>query len=269
VVSGCVSRNLHPTSVQTETHALLPTPVSLTATPIPRPTQNATLTPPATLEPAQAQETIQALLREPVDCDAPCFWGVVPGQTTVGEAQNIFIRLGLQITLTNARDQKKFYEIDYDFANSFSVLSLLTSQNDIVENLRIYITPEKQVEGVPREWLSYSPETLIRRYGTPSKVDFFFGGSAPNTSYAMDMYFDSNDLIIEYYSYDLGPNLQVCPLTDQVDSVRIWMGKNPENPPPDAILLEKATFMTMEEFTELMTRDPNEACFNLNVEAFQ
>lgn len=192
----------------------------------------------------------------------------MPGQTTLGEAQNIFIKFGLQMKFTSARGQTKFYEIDYESVDSLSVLSLLTSRNGIVENLRIYITPEKQQLGVLREWSAYSPETLIKRYGIPSKVNFFFGGAAPNPSYAMDMYFDSKDLMVEYYSYNLGPNLQVCPLRNQMSSVRVWMGENPVNPPPDAVLLEKATSLTMEEFTELMTGDPNAACFNLNIGAF-
>jgi len=269
VLTGCMSKSLPPTPAQAATQTLSPTQVPLTATSIPSPTQTATLTPPATLEPEQAQETIQALLREPVDCDAPCFWGIMPGQTTLGEAVNIFTRLGLQVKYTNARDHKKSYEIGYEFDSSLSTLSLLTTQNDIVENLRVYITPEKQMAGVPRMWSAYSPEFLINRYGLPSNVDFKTDWG-PRTFFAMDMYFDKMDLIVEYSGYGIiDEKLNICPLTFQFDSVQIWMGKNPVNPPSSGILLEEAASMTMEEFSELIAGNPNKACFNLKVEMFR
>ena len=271
VLHGCVSKSLPPTPMQTATQTLSPTSIPLTATSIPSPTQTATLTPPATLEPKQAQETIQALLRESADCDAPCFWGITPGQTTLGEAINIFTRLGLQVKHTNTRDHKKFYEIGYGFDNSLSILSLLTTQDDIVENLRIYITPEKQITGVPREWSAYSPEALINRYGLPSKVAFALDWG-PRSYFEMDMYFDEVDLIVEYMGHNIIPRQkgspQVCPLTAQFESVRLWIGKDPYQPPREAVPLEKATSLTMEEFSNLMTGNSNKACFIVNGDVF-
>jgi len=267
---GCVSKSLPPTPAQTAIQTLSPTQVPLTATPVPSPTQTATLTPPATLEPEQAQETIQGLLREPVDCDAPCFWGIVPGQTTLGEAVNIFTRLGLQ-TKKIRLDKKEFYSIDHDFDNGVSIGVNLTTQDKLVENLRIYITPEKQKAGVPRMWSAYSPETLIKRYGLPSRVGFAVD-RGPHHAFEMVIYFDSVDLIAEYSGHNiLGGTVaspQVCPLTDQFDSVGIWMGKNPEYPPYEGIPLDKVTSMTMEEFSKLITGTSNNACFNLKGEAF-
>lgn len=267
-ISGCMPAGSMPTPIQMEADLPSPTVLLPTSTPIPAPTATTTVTPPATLEPEQAKEAIRTLLSEPADCAAPCFWGIAPGQTTLGEAINVFTRLGLHLEHTNTRDNKEFYGVIYAFDNGLSVTPILTIQDYVVENLRIKITPETQKSNISREWSAYSPETLIERYGTPSKVDFFFGGAAPDTSYAMDMYFDSNNFIIEYYSYDVGPDLQICPLIDQMSSVRVWMGENPVNPPPDGVLLEMATSLTMEEFTQLLTGDPNGACFNLNIDAF-
>lgn len=263
LLSGCISSEstITPTSMQTQPPLLTSTAPVSKPTSTPRPTQTATLTPPVTLEPAQAKNTIRTLLREPVDCPAPCFWGVVPGQTTLGEAKNIFTRLGLHLV-----EDRTF---DYDFDNGLSISATLRIQKDwIVENLTIYITPEMQRSRIPREWLAYSPETLIKRYGMPAKVDFNVDrGEFP--SYLMDIYFDAVDLIVEYVSYDLGAQLQVCPLTDQIRSVHIWMGRNPENPPPlELVTLEQATSMTREEFSKLLIGDPSKACFNLKEEMF-
>jgi hypothetical protein len=46
------------------------------------------------------------------------------------------------------------------------------------------------------------------------------------------------------------------------------MGKNPKDPPRVAVPLEKATSMTTEEFSKLMTGNPSKACFTLNGEIF-
>ena len=265
-LSGCAptSSTTIPTKATTQNYS--PTFVQPTVTPIVIPIETATLTPPATLKPEQAQETMRTLLQEPVHCLAPCFWGITPKQSTLGEAKNIFISLGLEINST-AFQGKDFYGVAYDFNNGLSILITLTVQDEIVTDLRVDTNPETQKIGVEREWLAYSPETLIKTYSSPSEVNLIMD-TGPNPSYSIIMYFDTVDLIIEYHSYDLYSNLRICPLTDQIDSVRIWMGKNPQYPPSYGIPFEEATTITMEEFSNLMTGDSDKACFTLNRNAF-
>lgn len=267
LLSGCVSSGLMITPTWTETQFPSLTSIPLTSTKTPPPTQTATLTPPATLEPEKAKETMKTLLQEPVDCLAPCFWGIIPDQTTLGEAINIFARLGLQIRNTTYQ-HKDFYGIRYEFDSSLSIIATLTVQADIVTDLTVDINPETQKAGVGREWLSYSPDTLIKQYGPPSMVNFSLG-RGPLTSFTMYMYFDAADLLIEYHTRDLRARLQICPLNDQIDFIGIWMGKNLTYVPAiDLIPLEEATALKMVEFSKLMTGDPNKACFNLKSEVF-
>jgi len=211
---------------------------------------------------------MRTLLLEPVDCLAPCFWGITPDQTTLGEAKNIFTHLGLIMENTSKIGNFEFYDIDYNFSSGLSISIILTTQNGIVKNLEVGISPEPQKAGIPREWLAYSPETLINRYGTPSKVTFDDSGG-PNPSYGTAIYFDSVDLIVFYVNSNLGPQLQTCPLIDQMRHIGIWMGKNLRYPPePNMIPLETATSMTLEEFSKLMTGPLDRACFNLKKEVF-
>ena len=101
------------TSTSTPTFTTTRTP-TYTHTPTPSftPTESGTPTQPATLDPEQAKATIGTLLQKPVDCLAPCFWGIVPGKTSLDEAKNIFKHLGLQIKST-VLDNKEFYGILY------------------------------------------------------------------------------------------------------------------------------------------------------------
>jgi len=258
-----------------------PTPSS-TATPptttyTPTPTHTATLTPLPTLKPEQAEETIRTLLRESVDCPAPCFWGIIPGKTTLAEARDVFAHLGLYMQQTNSREGKDIYEIACDLENGPSVTAILTIQKKIVENLSIMITPEKFQSDVQREWLAYSPETLIARYGTPSWVEFFVGRGPGPDAYSMEIYFDEVDLIVQYVVADFEPvyageklSFRTCLLTDEIRSVRIWLGEDPEYPPKRVGIpsLEDATGLTLDEFAELMTGAPEDACIELKNEAF-
>jgi hypothetical protein len=232
-----------------------------------------TMTPLATLEPGQAKNTIRTLLYEPVDCSAPCFWGITPSQTTLSEATNIFSHLGLQ-TWRITRDNTDYYGVTNKFDSGLSIMPVLTIQNDIVKDISVDITPGIHQKAVSREWLAYSPEALIKRYGLPSRVDFAIAwGPSTSSNFQMVMYFDTVDLIVEYGGQDIIPwqqkgSPQVCPLVEQFEIVRIWMGKNPVYPPAHAIPLEDAVGMTMKEFSQLITGNPDRACFKLKGEMF-
>ena len=183
------------------------------------------------------------------------------------EAKNIFAHLGLTLNSTISEGNKKVYSAVYEFENGLQIIPILKVQDNIITDLRIDIHPEPQKAGALREWVYYSPETLIRQYGSPSQVDFFVG-RGPNPSYSMSMYFDSMKLLILYVSYDLGPHLRACPISGQMDSVNVWLDQTLYSPPTDWVSLEQATSLTMEEFAKLMTGDQNKACFNLKEEKF-
>ena len=82
----------------------------------------------------------------------------------------------------------------------------------------------------------------------------------------MNMYFDALDLIVSYSGTDLifgkVPS-RVCPLSAQFDSAWLWIGKNPLYPPLEAGTksIEEVASITLDEFVELMTGDPDQACF--------
>jgi len=263
-----------PTTTPTLTATRLASPTIIPPTSTSTSTQTPTLTPPPTLEPDQAEEAIQTLLEEPLDCLAPCFWGITPGQTMLGEATNIITRLGLPVNSTTV-DQKIYYGTNYKFESGLSIRVVLPIHLDIVKNVEISITPEKSQPGVPREWLAYSPETLIARYGPPSKAGFWVTRAAGPGGFSMVMYFDEVDLIVEYDSRDFDPiyageklSHRVCLLTNEINHVRVWMGKNPENPPGGETPLEEAAALTLEEFAALMLGDPENACVELKDDAF-
>ena len=221
-----------------------------------------------TLEPAQVKKTMEPLLKEPMNCSVPCFRGIVPGKTHLDEVRTFFSSLGF-----TPFEGDGFYTIEYKPDSGGFSVTFYTS-GTIVENIvvRPYITKQTK-EASSREWLAYSPETLIKQYGKPSRVQFALDWG-PNFVIVMIMYFDTLDLTVFYSGYNMIPNRPhsplLCPLTAPFDNVRLWTGYNSLNTPSyKTVSLEKATVLTTDQFTKLMLGDPKKACFTVHGDAFK
>jgi len=219
-----------------------------------------------TLEPEIARATIEPLLQEPMNCDAPCFWGIIPGKTSFEEARIFFSELGFT-PFEGTFEGRYFYTVSYDSGTGHDSSVILTIDNNLVKNIEVTPDIPKPKEGSPRQWIAYSPETLIKRYGSPSRVQFAVDWQQSITI-NMIMYFDTSDLIVNYSGVGMNPEL-FCPLTAPFDFVRLWMGHNPPDTPSfETVPLEKATSLTMDQFTQLMLGNPQKACFTLNGDVF-
>jgi hypothetical protein len=260
-VTGISTPKSSITQIPINTVSRTPSPTIALSTSTPLPSMTPMVV--DTLEAEKANETIKNLLIEPIDCSAPCFWGIAPGQTTLDKANQTFNHLGLQM-MSSTVGGKDFSATGYNLDNGLSFRVILTTNNNIVENLRIKIDTEKKKAGIARAWSAYSPETLIKRYGMPSRVDFF-ADWGPGPFFSMQMYFDKHDLIVQYSGEEVIPaqrgSVEVCPLTVQFEAVWLWMGKDPINPPGQGVPLDKVTSLAIEDFSRLMTGDPNQACF--------
>jgi hypothetical protein len=263
-VAAIPTSTLTPVILKTET--LIPT----VTVRLPTATLASTVTPMLvdTLEPEIAKATIESFLHEPMNCDVPCFWGIIPGKTSRNEARTLFGILGF-----TTREGGNFYSTAYNSDNGNGFSAIFNTYENIIKNVEItpYIT--EQTEGSPREWIAYSPETLIKKFGNPSRVQFAID-NGPNYVIGMTMYFDDYDLIADYSGYNMFPDRphspRLCPLTAPFDHVRLWMGPSPQDPPSfETVALEKATSLTMDQFIQLMLGDPQKACFTLNGDMFQ
>ena len=210
---------------------------------------------------------MQPLLREPMNCDIPCFWGIIPGKTLFDDARTFFSSLGF-----TPREGEDFYSIAYKSDNGVGFSVIFYTSGNIIENIKLTPVIVKPVEGSPREWIAYSPETLIKRFGSPSDVEFAID-NGPNYVVTMSMYFDTSGLIVLYSGYNMLPERPrspfLCPLTAPFDYVRLWIGPNPTDPPSfETVSLVEATSLSMDQFIQLMLGDPQKACFTINGDVF-
>jgi len=266
-----------PTMSYTDVPSLTPTKSvtpSPTNTKIFLPTSTPTIQ--ETLESEKALEEIRRLLREE-DCSSPCFWGIKPNHTTINEVKDFFLYLGHPLEKTLQEGDKEFYNSLIGLGDGMTVSVLLIVQYGYVTNIDTGIgLVNFRGPYLPRLWSAYSPESLLRKYGVPSSVQFFVEyphepGAQPGAAwYDMIIYFESANLIVRYREADTqeGEFLPVCPLIDNYSGVHIWLGEEPEFPPSKGYTLKEATSLTLEEFYNLLVTDPDSACFDLIEESF-
>lgn len=265
--------NLAVTPTSTETIAPTPT-VQL---PSVAPSATNTPTPLDTLRPEVVEQTLQPLFREPLDCAAPCFWGIIPQKTTLDEANLFFNHLGLKSNsgIDQEKGQDYFFDTTrYESSSGLSSRISLYGYKNLVETIWIQMSVPYQDQSSRKEWLAYSPETLIKRYGNPSQV-YFLLAFGPDTSflYEMLLYFDANSMIVKYIGHGSAPSFpyspKICPSTAPFENVWVWLGDNPRYPPRPGLEIEKATSLTIDQFSKVILGDPQNACFTINGEAFQ
>ena len=84
------------------------------------------------------------------------------------------------------------------------------------------------------------------------------------------MYFDTSDLIVFYSGIDISLK-QFCPLSAPFDVVDLWLGHKTFKYSVysvETVPLEKATSLTLEQFSQLMTGDPQKACFSFSEDVY-
>lgn len=138
----------------------MPTSISTTLLTAP-PEQTATANPIATLSQATSESELRQLMQNDVDCKPPCFLGVIPGQTTLGELRNIFFHYGVPL----AEYQGSLHTVENSINNRIPPLTGFNVQDGIVTSMLIEIYHSNEFE-----WSIYYPAAELKRFGTPSRV---------------------------------------------------------------------------------------------------
>ena len=221
-----------------------------------------------TFDPAFVEQEIRRLMLTNNDCDGICFWGIVPGTTKFEEAVQ-FLQNRQTSGTRQEVDSTNYYHSTIRYKGNRILVNLsLSDINGIVKNInvRIYGIHSEEVTG--QDWLAFRPDEFLRSNGKPKQVYIVMSeGPEGRISYSMTWLFD--DIYVEYIGNQtiIKPNhiLRVCPLKDQsLQNVEISMGPSDEKVIPDGVDLFQITTLTRDTFYEILTDDPDEACFDLD-----
>ncbi|PKN93563.1 MAG: hypothetical protein CVU44_09445 [Chloroflexi bacterium HGW-Chloroflexi-6] len=120
------------------------------------------------------------------------------------------------------------------------------------------------------DWLAFRPESLMKTYGVPKKVEIYLSQSPVAYSYGIIFYYDQ--LIIEYHNGDIIPskNTRICPLREhETKSFYFGVGREFEHTPIGGKNIEELTQLSVNDFYNILTGDPQKACFNVNFDAYR
>jgi len=226
----------------------------------------------------QAKSFAAELFRTNGNCSPPCFWGIIPGKTTLGEADQFLSRFG----------GKGYIEKDstgeiYHYDNSVTVKQgylgmsiVLGIKKGIVETILIFMGEFYEPGVEPEDWAAYTLKGMLKLYGVPSRVVFSvdYPHEPPydtdKVSYSYFVYFDTYNVAITYSGgvTDDAAQYKICPLRpdQEPDYLNLWLGTKWEK--SAWVDLTQASTLSYEDFYELFTRDNLYNCIWLNASVF-
>jgi hypothetical protein len=241
------------------------------------PLSTMTLTPVATLTSEMAKQILDDFMKTNGGFPLFEFFGIVPNQTTLTDAQNIFNRLRAPLILMSQENGLEYYSTNINYQSNVWLSPLIPVRAGTIQSFYVAVDIQQDAMRWSDVWPTFSPEALIAQLGGPSAVRFRLeyphesGFPAGTAWYDMTMYFDEVKLMILYGRApvtDMGGVVYICPIKDAFSSGRVWFGDDPENPPYPGLELTDVSNLTIDEFQSLLVDKAEQACFDLNAKAF-
>lgn len=284
ILAGCSSQNRQTpfaTSTMMTDEYLEETPsstpilgstftVTLSPSPVPSPTSS----PVPTLELTPVTGEIHAFLTQGDDCSSPCVFGIVPGQTSLEDVMRTFSWLRHPLLEKTYPNGSKFFNtvIGVEEEN-LSINVDLFAEKHVVKNMIVgmSLSADKHVSDIDA-WKAFSPKMILEKYGVPSRVGVYLsfpteeGFPLYTAWYDMIFFYDKQNFAIMYFHGLVKEEvfIKACPATDLFTSLKIYYGKDLENPPIEGLPLEKVTSLTLEQFADLLKEESGFDCFEIS-----
>lgn len=267
-------------SAPTLTATSTPSPTSgPTSTVSPTPTSSVTpepsLTPLPTLSPAEAMRLTRGLLEDNSGCRLPCWWGIIPGETSWQEARQFLAPFATKIeqggsgVIVEDGDtyQTTNYSVTYDIAGvPLGGGALFSIKNGMISS--IYVGPASTVQ-------SWKLHQLLTDFGEPEKILLKTYPNTPELYLPFRLVlFYANHRILAFYEYEAqqeGDLLQGCPLPVGPElwlwgPNEVWTEKDieeivsgPDSPNP-LRSLEEVTDISIDDFFQAFKNPESNSC---------
>lgn len=203
-----------------------PSPPSAAPAPTTRPAPTSlpvapTLGPAPTLSP-ESEGRVLELLKTNAGCDLPCWWGIVPGQTSWAETRKLVDGLGARTRASSTSNNLVVHTTGgFDLAklqiyNRFVFVE--RSDTDGVETIKIRSFTTGNLSGFQDLWASYSPKEIMSKYGQPQRVWLQSGShfaeppTSPIQGYELMLFYDDLGFLIHFAGLvNYEPVYRFCP----------------------------------------------------------
>ena len=260
-----------PTHTATSTATNTPTKTKFPPTSTPTPTT----TPAPTLSAIEEGELLSALLTGNAGCELPCWWGVIPGQTSAQAARDLFASQGIDDWTVSFDGTYVFTHLGYPDENGHS-LPHVTVQFNLEYNIIQWVGVngdynEEEVRSLfIRDWQGYSPSALLSRYDMPTYIEF---APVENSSYyRLTLTYVAVGMHITYimpFERLENDEIRVCFNLEVVDYIgmALYDPSDANNAPyavDESIFWEVATGLDREAFRQMFSDNSTTPCVEVN-----
>jgi hypothetical protein len=277
--SPIVTTSIPPKSMKTP---ITPTPTT-TSTQKP-PTWTPTSTPNnPTLTVDERRAKILKLLETNSNCELPCWWGIVPGQSSWPSVASFLQELGVKVGSVDEGSGKIFHGAGgFDFEaeqihNNFG----FTEVEGVVQSIHITSEGDSTPSFFQSIWKNYSPRNVLKQYGPPSRIflrsSSLKWGNRNAHPYSLWIVYDALGFIIQYDGFAEGGNtFHFCPRFEQGQDIaymRMYL-QSPDSPVPlDPISdfaktdeglirsIDETAGLSPNEFYKLFEPNSKDSCF--------
>jgi hypothetical protein len=236
LISGCTNRSPNETTIETlaiPTHS--ETPLAIT------PLRTETSMPTMTSDERAIQ--VKDLLISNSGCDLPCWWGIVPGVTKIKELESFLYGLGAKYSLYEESGANLYYTGGFDLDREGVFNNIAFQEIDgVVFAIIIDASGLNNSPNFKLVWKSFSPETILQRYGAPtriwvSSISSVHEGTPGNTMpYSIWLFYDNLDVLIRYGGLVVYENTyKMCPVFNHQgnlsDDIDIYLQSHDEENP--------------------------------------
>jgi hypothetical protein len=231
LISSCSQKQPLSTSTVTPQPAairtLTPTPIA-TITPFIQPAMTfmPTLTGLPTLQAGLEAKTINELLSTNNGCALPCFWGIVPGKTTWGDAVN-FLQTFSSVEYghdTNSGRSKEYF-FDVNGPNQVGMRIKMNADNDLISFIEVSDFDSQ----------AYHLAEFLENNGKPDEIVLrtyksFYSNTSDVVPFLIYMYYSQPKMLVAYgYSNGKISGDWITGCIEGSPSLQIWAGDKPHN----------------------------------------
>jgi hypothetical protein len=255
-----------------ETSTILTTTNTITPTNTPSNTVTPTITPPPTLIPDLREAEIIQLMQTNDNCSGFCFWGITPRDTTFDEAVNF-----LQKFKTTKLTKNELNEIQYADNLLYSEENVwitieFTNIDEVVDDLRVVIGGLDYANVPQKNWEAFQIDSYLRKYGMPKSFQvILIEGPEGRFRYGLVILYDEGFLVYYGKQTAIHPEiLHACPLAEHsIEQLEIKQETpNNNNTLKPAVEISKLTGFSREDFYNILTGNPEKACFDLDFDLY-
>jgi len=240
----------------------------------------------ATFTATERESYVLELLSTNAGCELPCWWGVIPGNSTWSNTEQWILSLGARTGSTVMPDGSTAHGtggFDFEESKIYNRVGFF-ERSGIVEIISIEAESHLNPEDFQAVWQRYSPQQIMSSYGQPSRVLVQSSSSAPSdlsnpkAGYSLWLFYDYLSFVIEYSGLvEYEPVYHICPRFEKgedIASLKLFI-QSPDNQRPlenniqsyDLYrsyfhFIEEAAGLSVEEFYALFANKDEPACFD-------